>query len=602
VLNQEKWSVSILGLNPGTAQLTASDGQNSFTINVNVTAQTPQDPPDLPELYLDMDNDGQMLDMALPYVIKVRTSTPADQFVMPSVILADWEFLAADGSVVYTTSVPHNPLDEPVLEDNTITLSLHFGTMIYQIGASTARVKLGQSPTMFSEYIVSQPEQYLTFHIPDINTAYVTVFSVNSDAPTVENRTVLVENGTNVTLTLECLNPWLLKGDTRSVFWEKNGEEKTKLGEVSQVAPSLTFAVPALQDELVRYKFMIEWPPYWPAGGYDSCEIEIQYGDPFEYEYGYEPFDLNDMAVDVGKTAAVPVYNQNFSRPQDLSWTIEDENIAIVEDGIVTGIAPGETTLTVCYGPIVRTAKVRVYASDKLQTGELSLAQDQSVWPWVQQDLFTTPWRVKIKAGQSAELLGAAPRIYLSIAFTDAQDNVVQTYNTSTETRFHLPNETTGDVYLDTLMLNKLAAAGVVKATVRIEAVTGGLTINGQGRSVDIFMDSLYNYPDDGMLYIEHSNPYEVKLGDKLTFTVKAGNRTVNKDCTLLLGYSGQHYTTGDFFDEVLVPVTFNPSQIGEQTVTFETNQYAGYHLRVGFYNHDRSFQLGDYSAVVSAN
>lgn len=565
VLHIAPYSAYVLGVTAGTAQLTASDGVDSFTVDVHVTddGMTP-----LPVLWIDTSNDGatlgidpatgkQLSDLSA-FTVKLCTSTPAFQFMMPFEIGLNWEFLAEDGSVIDTTYTPF--YNNVMGSDNSILLKSGLGISgLYKKGVSKVRATLAP---IYHSYVVEHPQRTITFDVPKIEEISGPFFTFEAPSP--------VAIGTEAVLKFECLNPEKLPF-AYPVSLQREDGTVIKLGELTVETPYVTATVAQGENASEQFTFLtLFWDQDkgWYEVPYDTVLIEFM---------DFSAFQVYDTAVAVGTSTKL-----NMDWVATPIYSIEDESIATIKDGRVTGVSLGETTVSVQYGNAVRTAKVRVYDPAALQPAALSLELDRSVWPWVAEGT-EKPWTVKVKANKPANELDPTAKVNVSVTFKDAQDNALETakgilvpvkaLDSMLNLRFDSSNETVGYAIADQAMFNRMAAAGAVKAVVRIESVSGCFTIDPQNRSVEIPMDSLSNYPDEPMISIINNNPYELKVGDPVSFTIKAGNTTVDKDYNLELRcerYNGTPYLS--------FPTTFNPAKDREKTFTVTIPaSHAGY-------------------------
>ena len=97
---------------------------------------------------------------------------------------------------------------------------------------------------------------------------------------------------------------------------------------------------------------------------------------------------LNDLlvapkkaSVTAGMTTEIAAYVLPLSLDAELSWTSSDESVATVEDGVVTGIKQGKTTITVTatYGDVTKTASCQVAVLDA-EAGFLTYNSTDGGW------------------------------------------------------------------------------------------------------------------------------------------------------------------------------------------------------------------------------
>ena len=99
-----------------------------------------------------------------------------------------------------------------------------------------------------------------------------------------------------------------------------------------------------------------------------TAECTITVIEPEPEEIHVEKVDLNmqNISLEIGEKATlVAVITPNDATNKNVTWTSEDENIASVNDGIVTAIGPGETTITVMTEDGEKTATCKVTVTEE---------------------------------------------------------------------------------------------------------------------------------------------------------------------------------------------------------------------------------------------
>ena len=75
---------------------------------------------------------------------------------------------------------------------------------------------------------------------------------------------------------------------------------------------------------------------------------------------------MQNISLEIGETATlVAVITPNDATNKNVTWTSEDENIASVNNGIVTAIGPGETTITVTTEDGEKTATCKITVTEE---------------------------------------------------------------------------------------------------------------------------------------------------------------------------------------------------------------------------------------------
>ena len=92
-----------------------------------------------------------------------------------------------------------------------------------------------------------------------------------------------------------------------------------------------------------------------------ECTILVIEPEPEEIHVEKVELNLQDISLEIGEKATlVAVITPNDATNKNVTWASEDENIASVEEGIVTAIRPGETTITVTTEDGEKTAECKI--------------------------------------------------------------------------------------------------------------------------------------------------------------------------------------------------------------------------------------------------
>lgn len=79
-------------------------------------------------------------------------------------------------------------------------------------------------------------------------------------------------------------------------------------------------------------------------------EVEVERGTPESIEFSNAPSDPIPAGTEHGLTATATYANGVEEDVSELAeWSSSDESIATVEDGVITGVAPGEVTITAVF-------------------------------------------------------------------------------------------------------------------------------------------------------------------------------------------------------------------------------------------------------------
>ena len=92
-----------------------------------------------------------------------------------------------------------------------------------------------------------------------------------------------------------------------------------------------------------------------------ECTILVIEPEPEEIHVENVELNLQDISLEIGEKATlVAVITPNDATNKNVIWTSEDENVASVDNGIVTAIRPGETMITVTTEDGEKTAECKI--------------------------------------------------------------------------------------------------------------------------------------------------------------------------------------------------------------------------------------------------
>ena len=267
------------------------------------------------------------------------------------------------------------PVENVVLDQNDITLNI--GEKITLEATITPDNATNQNVTWSSEdsdiasvddngQVTAQGEGETTITVTTEDgektaTCQVTVLSNEEPEPEPEPEVIPVEgialNLQNVTLeigettTLEAtITPD--NATNKNVTWSSENSDIATVnnGIVTAIAPGETTITVTTQD------------------GEKTAECTITVTEPEPEEIHVENVELNlqDISLEIGETATlVAVITPNDATNKNVTWTSEDENIASVNNGIVTAIGPGETTITVTTEDGEKTATCKITVTEE---------------------------------------------------------------------------------------------------------------------------------------------------------------------------------------------------------------------------------------------
>ena len=97
-----------------------------------------------------------------------------------------------------------------------------------------------------------------------------------------------------------------------------------------------------------------------------KCVVTVIEPGPEEIHVEKVELNLQDISLEIGETATlVAVITPNDATNKNVTWTSEDENIASVNNGVVTAIGPGETTITVTTEDGQKTATCKITVTEE---------------------------------------------------------------------------------------------------------------------------------------------------------------------------------------------------------------------------------------------
>ena len=196
-----------------------------------------------------------------------------------------------------------------------------------------------------------------------IATCEVTVIEKQDPEPDPEPEVIPVENvalnQNNVTLNIgetTTLQATITPDNAtnKTVAWTSENEDIARVnnGIVTAIGPGETTITVTTQDGQKTAK----------------CTITVIEPEPEEIHVEKVELNMQNISLEIGETATlVAVITPNDATNKNVTWTSEDENIASVNNGIVTAIGPGETMITVTTEDGEKTATCKITVTEEEQ-------------------------------------------------------------------------------------------------------------------------------------------------------------------------------------------------------------------------------------------
>ena len=138
----------------------------------------------------------------------------------------------------------------------------------------------------------------------------------------------------------------------KTVAWTSENEDIARVnnGIVTAIGPGETTITVTTQDGQKTAK----------------CTITVIEPEPEEIHVEKVELNMQNISLEIGETATlVAVITPNDATNKNVTWTSEDENIASVNNGIVTAIGPGETMITVTTEDGEKTATCKITVTEE---------------------------------------------------------------------------------------------------------------------------------------------------------------------------------------------------------------------------------------------
>ena len=138
----------------------------------------------------------------------------------------------------------------------------------------------------------------------------------------------------------------------KTVAWTSENEDIARVnnGIVTAIGPGETTVTVTTQDGQKTAK----------------CTITVIEPEPEEIHVEKVELNMQNISLEIGETATlVAVITPNDATNKNVTWTSEDENIASVNNGIVTAIGPGETMITVTTEDGEKTATCKITVTEE---------------------------------------------------------------------------------------------------------------------------------------------------------------------------------------------------------------------------------------------
>lgn len=343
--------VIVTGVGAGTATITGTDQygvSHSFKVVVYDYNNSIN-----PVLGIDASQCGQV-QWESGYPLTLVTDNEPHTFGSPTVTV-QMEYLDAEGSVLYSTSTGASAQDDFLEKTDMVHPYIDVPAMAERYNEGARSIRFTLLSDEYSQYVVDESAASVTVAIANPN---------ESETPIIihDYSTYTIKGGT-YDVSFTCLNPSSLgEGVVCTAKGDRDSETTTFTLTPDTPAASVTLTVPA--DYPNSYSYYV----YINVGnnGY-SVNIPLLRGwiD-----------SASTISIDSTRTISYNLYTYGEGLTE--VWASSNEDVATVDqNGVVTAVAPGQSVITLTYGPLVLTTGVRVYdPNGEHETPELYITGD----------------------------------------------------------------------------------------------------------------------------------------------------------------------------------------------------------------------------------
>lgn len=345
--------VIVTGVGAGTATITGTDQygvSHSFKVVVYDYNNSIN-----PVLGIDQSQCGEV-QWESGYRIALVTDNEPHTFGSPS-MLVQMDYLDAEGNVLYSTSTGVSAQDDFLEKTDEVYTYIDVVKMAQLYGQGARSILFTLIDNDYSNYDVDESAATVTATIADPN---------ESEEPIIIHTypTYSIKGGT-YDVSFTCLNPASLgDGVLCTVKGEKDPEKLEFLLTPDNPAASATLSIPADYANDSRYYLYINVG----SNGY-SYNVPLLRGTI-----------STPRTLSIGSTWTVSKNLYTYGQGLTEVWASSNENVATIDQsGMVTAVAPGQSVITLTYGPLVLTTGVRVYDwNEEHATPELYITADTS--------------------------------------------------------------------------------------------------------------------------------------------------------------------------------------------------------------------------------
>lgn len=497
----------VTALKAGTVTITGTttSGQSqSLTVIVYDPDNTA-----IPNVYVVQDQAGQQVEWER--TLNIAVGTTSDPSTFGNVYLqGQLDYLDASGNVIDSEDEylsPENSFTDP--EDY---IELYFSNydlaQAYAKGARSLRFTLTESDS----YTIDESRSSVTLNFADPAAEEDPIIYFVMPDYVIDGETFTVEVG--------CLNPETMTEAVECEIYHVSSDTRTVTLTADSPTAEVAFEVSESSNE-----YMV----YFCANGYGI----------YNYIPVLDGYINNSGTLAVGGTRQLSYYCYVQVDEFTAVWESANPEIATVDqDGLVTGVAPGQTDILVHYGPLTLTGSVRVY--------------DSGV-EYVAPEFYITTTTEMVKPGSGiqyvfgtttdlADLTNSSYYIYCSVTGLNDADEVVYVRNTnwSKTCYFAEGSEAADSFYFGSDDLAKMVASGATKICFTL-LENSNYTIDSERSSIVVPIQNASEWTSNNIVVLI---PSAVASGEEVEIPVKwvsSSSAYAEKTCTVTLNVSDQN-------------------------------------------------------------
>jgi len=531
----------LTGVSVGVADITVRYGDLEAIVPVRVyDASVAQSTP-----VLRLSPDPELSGLTPDQTVSLLLCTDSDPVTLGSSCSAKLkvEYVTADGGVLYTTSTSKGIsfIRDPSLK---ITLS-NIPELANYVTAGMTHVRVSLNTS--SAYTIAEGAGSLLIPVADPAGWGKTTFGSTAPAGMVPGKEYTLP------LRMLCCAEADQGADFTAKLYLQSGTSASSTAHYESEAVTINAANPD-----ACFTFTV--PDSLTSGFYarfcvtNAAGSSVHNNTPYVRSYYFSTTPV-DKVVAAGSTVSASVNVNNSSYlPYAFTYESSDPAIATVnESGVITGVSAGTAVITVRYGDLESSLRVRVY--DAYTTAALSLSAPETATEW--------SWNLKgdlvITADQPVESLGPLSYVRIYSYYYSADGSQVGSSYYNCYFNFIDSNEVTVSI-TNSLTTTAMMKAGAVSVQHTLYSISGtGFSINTSARNVKLPMEPMANYPD-ALLELGSLSSTAWVSGTDYTLSVTAANSGCTKPVTLRATAS---LTSGSAERTVLDTLTFTPATDG---------------------------------------